>query len=105
MTDKPMIYLEDAFNAVVDFSGQATTKSAYAAFWKAGNKLKELPTVDAREVINAKWELEGNDDELGCSYFCSNCKDCYDEDWFYVTGKYRPFNYCPTCGAKMSLED
>jgi hypothetical protein len=67
--------------------------------------LGDMPTVEAKEVVYAKWELEGNDDELGCSYFCSNCHDSFDEDWFYVTGKYRHFYYCPTCGAKMSLED
>ena len=60
---------------------------------------------DWKPVVYGRWELEGNDDELGCSYFCSNCQDCYDEDWFYVTGKYRRFKYCPNCGARMMEDD
>jgi chromosome segregation ATPase len=44
---KKLIYLEDAFGAVVDLSGQADTKSAYAAFWTAGNELKKLTPVAA----------------------------------------------------------
>lgn len=53
----------------------------------------------------AKWELIGCDDDLGCSYVCSNCQESFDEDWFYVTGKYRPFGYCPNCGSQMTIEE
>ena len=59
------------------------------------------PTVDAGEVVHGRWELHGNDDDCGCSYFCSNCHESYEEDWFYVHGQYRHLNYCPNCGAKM----
>lgn len=56
------------------------------------------------------WELLGNDDDLGCSYFCSNCQACYDEEWFYPhktkLAKIKdleevPFKFCPNCGARM----
>lgn len=60
---------------------------------------------NAAKVVHGRWEIEGDDDNLGCSYFCSNCQDSFDEDWFYVTGKYRHFNYCPNCGAKMDGGD
>lgn len=46
-TEKRMIYMEDAYEAVIDLSGQADTKSAYAAFWKAGKEIQKLPAVEA----------------------------------------------------------
>ena len=64
-------------------------------------ELDKCKTVDAVEVVHGKWELHGNDDDCGCSYFCSNCHNSYDEDWFYMHGQYRHFKYCPNCGAKM----
>jgi hypothetical protein len=63
--------------------------------------MEEAPAVDAVEVVHGRWELHGNDDDCGCSYFCSNCHNSYDEEWFYVHGQYRHWNYCPKCGAKM----
>ena len=63
--------------------------------------VEDAPTVDAVEVVHGRWELHGNDDDCGCSYFCSNCHESYDEDWFYVHGQNRHWNYCPNCGAKM----
>ena len=63
--------------------------------------IDDMPTVDAVEVVHGRWELHGNDDDCGCSYFCSNCHDSYDEEWFYVHGQYRHWNHCPNCGAKM----
>ena len=63
--------------------------------------IEDAPTVDAVEVVHGRWELHGNDDDCGCSYFCSNCHESCDEDWFYVHGEYRHLNYCQNCGAKM----
>lgn len=47
--------------------------------------------------------LEGN---LG--HHCSNCNEQFYEDFFYPretpclsSEKYKPFKYCPYCGAKM----
>lgn len=48
-----------------------------------------------------RWELHGNDDDCGCSYFCSNCHRSYPEEWFYDHGRYAPFENCPHCTAKM----
>ena len=58
-------------------------------------------TIKARPVVHGKWELYGNDDDLGCSYFCSKCGANYDEDYFYERQQFIPFNYCPNCGADM----
>ena len=52
--------------------------------------LADVPTVDAVEVVHAKWVRY----EHGSGIFCSHCrhkrryKDAND-------------NYCPNCGAKM----
>ena len=59
------------------------------------------PAADVVEVRHGVWELHGNDDDIGCSYFCSKCGANYDEDWFYEHGYFIQFNYCPNCGAKM----
>lgn len=58
-------------------------------------------TIEAEPVRHGRWELHGNDDDCGCSYFCSECHNSYDEDWFYTHGEYTPFKRCPNCGAKM----
>lgn len=53
-------------------------------------------------VRHGRWELHGNDDDCGSSYFCSLCGNSYDEDWYRAHGHW---NYCPNCGAKMDLEE
>ena len=64
------------------------------------------PTVDhENQQTHGRWELHGNDDDCGSSYFCSKCGSSYDEDYFYEHEQYIEFNYCPNCGAKMDLED
>ena len=60
----------------------------------------ELGKLDA--IKHGRWELHGCDDSLGCDYFCTNCWGfSIDEDEFYYEGHFRPWNYCPYCGAKM----
>ena len=65
--------------------------------------IKNLPVIEHESMAHGLWELHGNDDDCGCSYFCSNCHNSYDEDWFYVHGQYSHWNFCPNCGAKMDL--
>lgn len=67
-----------------------------------GCRVPTMQTLDADLVRHGRWELHGNDDTLGCSYFCSLCGANYDEEWFEEN---MPFRYCPKCGAKMDLED
>lgn len=63
------------------------------------------PAADVAEVRYGRWELYGNDDDLGSSYFCSVCHSSFDEDWSYDHNKFRPFKFCPNCGARMGKED
>jgi hypothetical protein len=48
-----------------------------------------------------EWELHGNDDDCGCSYFCSKCGANFDEDFFDKKGEYCFWLHCPRCGADM----
>lgn len=61
------------------------------------------PTADVVEVKHGQWELHGNDDEPGCSYFCSSCWWNMDEDEFLDNWSH--FKFCPNCGAKMDLKE
>lgn len=73
------------------------------------NSVDEASDIDPETLRPVGlWTLEGNDDDVGCSYFCSNCRKSVDEDWFFpsaipgLTGtECKPFKYCPYCGAKM----
>ena len=54
----------------------------------AMNAIDEIPAADVQPVIHAKW-IE--DYIMTKFYTCSNCKKY----------KYKRYNYCPDCGAKM----
>lgn len=56
-----------------------------------------------RKQSEGEWELHGNDDDLGSSFFCSRCGWNIDEDEFYrsQTNDYKMYKFCPNCGAKM----
>lgn len=58
--------------------------------------VQDASTVEAKEVVNAKW-IKKNDD-ICYWYECSNCgcyipQNRYHNDWFS--------NWCPDCGAAM----
>lgn len=56
--------------------------------------VQKAPVVDAAPVVHGRWELV--DAAEPQRYGCSNCS-CLS--WY---GTYR---YCPSCGAKMDLEE
>ena len=55
-------------------------------------EIVEAPTVDAVEVVHAKWEYIPIIDGLG-RYRCERC--------FHYVDAGTDRNYCPNCGAKM----
>ena len=71
----------------------------------ANDVITRIPAADVAEVRHGRWELRGNDDDLGSSYFCSVCHFSVDEDWFYKHGEFSPFKHCPECTARMDKED
>ena len=58
--------------------------------------IAEAPTVDAVEVVHARWIVKGQD------IFCSNCNS---ESGYNAWGASSFSAYCPHCGAKMDLEE
>jgi len=78
-------------------------EGAYGWIFSAED-IRNAPTIEAEPVKHGKWELHGNDDDTGSSYFCSNCGSSYDEDWFYVHGEYAEWKNCPNCRARMRGE-
>lgn len=52
------------------------------------------PTVDAVEVVHARWRWCGQD-KFNDAYECSECGKIAMDD----------SNYCPNCGAKMDLQN
>ena len=56
--------------------------------------LREAPTVDAVEVVHARWEKAS---ETMPIYRCSICR----ERNLFKNGSNVLSNYCPNCGAKM----
>ena len=58
--------------------------------------IKEMPTVDAAEVVHGKWI-----GEVGGYMWRQNCSVCNGP----VYNKMKPYyNYCPYCGADMRGE-
>ena len=59
--------------------------------------IKNLPAVDAVEVVHAKWLWFAYDKAWTK---CSNCKS----NWKWKTVKEGHMDYCPNCGARMDGE-
>ena len=94
-------YIErEALSEKIRASDDLPHMKLYADTW-----LYCVEAADVAPVVHGRWELHGNDDDCGCSYFCSNCGANYDEDWFYNHGQFVPFKGCPNCFARMDLEE
>ena len=56
------------------------------------NFLDNAPTIEAKPVVHAHWEIEYDDDDNIKKCYCSNCGvGC------------EPMNYCGFCGAQMDV--
>lgn len=73
---------------MLDYSGDTIA-------WNIGNAVKNLPAADVVEVKHGKWELwtVRGEAELYCSV-CGNSPNVIYE-----------YEFCPSCGAKMDLEE
>ena len=58
------------------------------------NCIDNAPIVDVQEIKHAKWETVGN-----YKVECTNCHHIRD------IKTQCGWNFCPTCGAKIDLED
>lgn len=59
--------------------------------------IEHAPTVDAMPVVHGRWEPLKNWEGM---FRCSLCGD----EWGSAA-KMVPMRYCPSCGAKMDLEE
>ena len=59
--------------------------------------IKNLPAVDAVEVVHGQWVHHYYDsgEPIDDKWYCSECHMCND---------HRRTNYCPNCGARMDGE-
>lgn len=64
--------------------------------------VNRCPTIEAEPVRHGRWEMPGDDDDLSCCYFCSQCG--YNMDESEYLDNFSHFKYCPHCGAKMDGE-
>jgi hypothetical protein len=92
-TEKKYIDVDEAFEVITDFAGQAETKSAYSAYWKAAKAIKGLTSVNMAAVRTGRWVQHCFEIE------CSACGAEALRDWnnCYVYSK-----HCPNCGANMN---
>lgn len=68
--------------------------------------IADMPTVDAVEVVHAKWEKDPEMCRMNghiYDYRCSHCHALAEKGCYNNHDKFT--NYCPNCGAKMDLED
>lgn len=62
----------------------------------------DCPLDDVVPVKQGRWEMHGDDDDLSCCYFCSQCG--YNMDESEYLDNFSHLKYCPHCGAKMDGE-
>jgi hypothetical protein len=80
--------------------GNSYNYHAIAAGYKAAiddmtQAIKAAPTIDAVPVVHGRWKSGGILNE------CQVCGEIYSLNGGNV---WRPWNYCPNCGAKMDGE-
>jgi hypothetical protein len=97
------------------FDAEAFEKSVRTDFWEhytdchdtdqtnlldlMMDNLAEQPTIEAKPVVHAHWNYDGEDDWSGmCSWFCSNCGSFIETEEDTLSYGY---NFCPACGATM----
>lgn len=91
-TEKKYIDIDEAFEVITDFAGQAETKSAYGAYWKAAKAIKKLPSIPAPSVRKARWVQH-------C--FEIECSVCGAEALRDSRNCYVYSMHCPSCGSEM----
>ena len=68
------------------------------------NVALNLPAADVAEVKHGKWIGKQLDNFRKYEVTCSNCDWIGIENYDSYDNPFE-FNYCPSCGTKMNLED
>lgn len=67
------------------------------------DSVESAPTVDAVEVVHARW--------IPCSHGCFECSNCrcseegQSETGFPIAGNNKEQRFCPYCGARMDAKE
>lgn len=83
----------DVNTAIKSFKGSHIEGNCYTPNFIV-EFFEKQPTADVEEVKHAKWEMVGN-----YKVECTNCHHIRD------IKTQCGWNFCPTCGAKIDLED
>jgi len=88
---KQLIDANEAEKAITDIYCGTAGYRARERLWQAVEAIKEIPTVDAVEVVHGRWIELPSLIGLPWKVQCDQC-GC-PQDYKH--------NYCPNCGAKM----
>ena len=69
-------------------------------------RIKELIAEyqgEMKKLEDKYWELRGNDDDLGCTYWCPVCGFQTPEESFWSKDfkEFNPLFSCPKCNTKL----
>jgi len=98
-----MLRLIDADKLAKDINGLSTHPLNEWDTMGILMQIDKQPTVDAEPVRHGHWD----DDHKGF-YKCSVCGEAWSHWWRVVVPIDRmnkEFKYCPSCGARMDLEE
>lgn len=85
-----------------DAYGTFTTERGI--YLTAREKVQNIPAADVEEVKHGKWIGKQLDNFRKYEVTCSNCDWIGIENYDSYDNPFE-FNYCPSCGTKMDLED
>jgi NAD-dependent SIR2 family protein deacetylase len=89
--------IEDELRMLMQLSGGKETPRIKELMTEYQGEMKKLEEEDAY------WELHGDDDDMGCSYWCPKCGFNTPEEAFWSSDfkDFNPLPSCPKCGAKL----
>ena len=89
--------IEDELDMLMRLSGGKETPRIKELMAEYQGEVKKL------EAEDKYWELHGNDDDMGCSYWCPVCGFQTPEETFWNIGlnEFNPLTSCPKCGTKL----
>ena len=89
--------IEDELRMLIQLSGGKETPRIKELMAEYQGEMKKL------EVEDKYWELKGNDDDMGCSYWCPECGFQTPEEAFWSSDfkEFNPLLSCPKCGTKL----
>ena len=89
--------IEDELRMLRQLSGGKETPRIKELMAEYQGEMKKL------EAEDKYWELHGNDDDMGCSYWCPECGFNTPEEayWSEDFKDFNPLPSCPHCGLKL----